>query len=202
MALSDEELLALVRELSSDYNEDIGEFGGYVTYSIDGDVLTVKAQMAIDADGQQPLEATERSWQIVPAPAGGPVREVKFITWDAETDGIAVEHDGVEAWGDTAHDGWSQYFRHHMPKGVPVLLDSDTRPSERESEEPASPAASLSLRLEPDQFCALCGADSETDETLVSGFLDVLVMTPAAGPALRKVCDACASILRQQIGIR
>jgi hypothetical protein len=207
------------------------------------------------------------------------VKTIKFITWDEKTDGIAVEVDGREVWRDTAHDGWDQFFRHHMPRGVPVLLDSDTRPSERgqaaddprpypagedtfsrlqrwlvdntgayevrASEEddegrpveivgpvlmdgPAmldllyavaerfywhgaddvngaiAPAgnfegASLTVILHPDQFCALCGADAETDETLVAGFLDVVVMTPAAGPALKKVCDACAAILRQQL---
>jgi hypothetical protein len=71
MALNDEDLLKLVSELNSDYNEDVGEFGGYVTYSIDAGVLTVKAQMATDADGQQPLEATERSWRLVPVRPGG-----------------------------------------------------------------------------------------------------------------------------------
>lgn len=63
--------------------------------------------------------------------------EVKFITWDEETDGIAVEHNGQQVWQDMAHDSWDQYFRHYMPKGVPVTLAQDTRPSEHEDAEPA-----------------------------------------------------------------
>jgi hypothetical protein len=58
------------------------------------------------------------------------VIEIKFITWDEETDGIAVEHDSREVWQDQARDGWVQYFRHVMPRGVPVVLTQDTRPSE------------------------------------------------------------------------
>jgi hypothetical protein len=60
--------------------------------------------------------------------------EVKFITHDEETDGIAVEHDGREVWADGPHDSWDQYFRRYMPRGVPVLLSQDTRPSEREGQ--------------------------------------------------------------------
>jgi len=60
------------------------------------------------------------------------MRTVKFITWDEETDGIAVEHDGREVWSEGSRDSWDQYFRHYMPKGVPVLLSQDTRPSEHE----------------------------------------------------------------------
>jgi hypothetical protein len=57
--------------------------------------------------------------------------KIKFILWDQETDGIAVEHDGREVWQETCGE-FDQYLRHHMPRGVPVLLDSDTRPSERD----------------------------------------------------------------------
>lgn len=60
------------------------------------------------------------------------MKTIKFITWDEETDGIAVEVDGREVWSDTAHDGWDQFFRHYMTRGVPFLLDQDTRPSECE----------------------------------------------------------------------
>lgn len=60
------------------------------------------------------------------------MKTIKFITWDEGTDGIAVEVDGREVWSDTAHDGWDQFFRHYMTRGVPFLLDQDTRPSERE----------------------------------------------------------------------
>lgn len=50
---------------------------------------------------------------------------VKFILEDDENDMIHVEHDGHEVWSETARDAWAQYFRHHMPTGVPVLLTTD-----------------------------------------------------------------------------
>lgn len=58
------------------------------------------------------------------------MKTVKFILWDQETDGIAVEVDGKEVWQESSSD-FDQYLRHYMPRGVPVLLDSDTRPPER-----------------------------------------------------------------------
>jgi hypothetical protein len=61
------------------------------------------------------------------------VKTIKFILWDQETDGIAVEENGREVWQDSGSE-FDQYLRHYMPRGVPVLLDSDTRPSEREEE--------------------------------------------------------------------
>jgi hypothetical protein len=61
------------------------------------------------------------------------MKTIKFILWDQETDGIAVEVDGREVWSESSSD-FDQYLRHYMPRGVPVLLDSDTRPSEREEE--------------------------------------------------------------------
>jgi hypothetical protein len=67
--MTDEQVLALVSELNSDFNEEIGEYGGYASYYVTGDVLTVKVQVAVDADGQQPLEAFERSWRVVPVAA-------------------------------------------------------------------------------------------------------------------------------------
>lgn len=69
--------------------------------------------------------------------------EIKFITWDEKTEGIAVEHDGTEVWADGPHDSWDQYFRHYMPKGVPVTLAQDTRPGEHEGQPPASPAVDI-----------------------------------------------------------
>jgi hypothetical protein len=61
------------------------------------------------------------------------VKTVKFILYDQETDGIAVEVDGREVWSETCSE-FDQYLRHYMPRGVPVLLDSGTRPSEREEQ--------------------------------------------------------------------
>jgi hypothetical protein len=63
------------------------------------------------------------------------VLEIKFITWDEATDGVAVEHDGCEVWSENSPYSWDQYFRHHMPKGTPVLLSQDTRPSERKPDD-------------------------------------------------------------------
>lgn len=71
---------------------------------------------------------------------------IKFITWDEETDGIAVEHNGTEVWADGSHDSWDQYFRHHMPKGRPVLLSQDTRPSEHD-DRPYPQGESTDVRL-------------------------------------------------------
>jgi hypothetical protein len=61
------------------------------------------------------------------------VKTIKFILYDQVTDGIAVEEDGREVWSETSAS-FDQYLRHYMPRGVPVLLDSDTRPSERREE--------------------------------------------------------------------
>jgi hypothetical protein len=53
---------------------------------------------------------------------------IKFIPWDEETEGIAVEHDGQRIWSETSRDAWGQYFRHYMPRGVPVVLQVDPDP--------------------------------------------------------------------------
>jgi hypothetical protein len=55
--------------------------------------------------------------------------------------------------------------------------------------------ASFSVEVEQDEFCCICGADGETDESLVSGFLTIPVVTPQSAVALRRVCDACLSLL-------
>lgn len=68
MAMTDEQLLSLVEEdSSSDFCEGLGEFGGYVSYSVQGDVLTVKAQACTDEEGDD-LETTVRSWKLTPVP--------------------------------------------------------------------------------------------------------------------------------------
>lgn len=51
------------------------------------------------------------------------------------------------------------------------------------------------LTAEPDEFCCICGADEETDESLVSGFLTIPVFTPKSAMAVRKVCNACLALL-------
>lgn len=63
------------------------------------------------------------------------MKTIKFILWDQDTDGIAVEVDGREVWQDSGSE-FDQYLRHYMPRGVPVLLDADTRPSEHEDRPP------------------------------------------------------------------
>lgn len=50
---------------------------------------------------------------------------IKFILQDDENDMVHVEHDGREVWSESARDAWPQYFRYHMPTGVPVLLTTD-----------------------------------------------------------------------------
>jgi hypothetical protein len=76
------------------------------------------------------------------------VIEIRFITLDEETDGIAVEHDGVEVWADGAPDSWAQYFRYYMPKGVPVRLSQATRPPEGDNAEAPPPAPARDLAPE------------------------------------------------------
>jgi hypothetical protein len=71
--MSAEDMLRLVEDGSNDYVEGIGGRGGYVSYSVEGDVLTVKVQ-AFTGDGEDldekdldKLETTERKWRLVPA---------------------------------------------------------------------------------------------------------------------------------------
>lgn len=83
---------------------------------------------------------------------GRHMQAIKFILWDSETDGIAVEVDGREVWQEEGRE-FGQYLRHYMPRGVPVLLDSDTRPSEREEkraqdDRPYPPGESTDSRLQ------------------------------------------------------
>lgn len=49
----------------------------------------------------------------------------------------------------------------------------------------------LRATLTPDEYCCMCGADTDTDKSLVSGWLDVLIVTPAAGGAVKKLCNTC-----------
>jgi hypothetical protein len=58
------------------------------------------------------------------------VLTIKFIIQDDEHEVIAVQHDGVDVWEDSAPDAWTQYFRHYMPRGVPVLLTTDAAEQE------------------------------------------------------------------------
>lgn len=69
-------------------------------------------------DGIVSVEETIAHAATVTLP--NPVR-VTFVTWDAESDGVAVEHDGQRVWTDQSLDGLDQY-RHLAPTG-PVLLE-------------------------------------------------------------------------------
>jgi hypothetical protein len=62
---------------------------------------------------------------------------IKFIIQDDEHEVIAVQHDGIDVWEDSAPDAWTQYFRHFMPRNVPVLLTTDA--AEREGREDPRP---------------------------------------------------------------
>jgi len=48
---------------------------------------------------------------------------VTFVTWDADTDGVAVEHDGVTVWQERSFDSIDQYLKTVAPLGQPVVLE-------------------------------------------------------------------------------
>lgn len=47
---------------------------------------------------------------------------VSFVTWDANSDGVAVEHDGDVVWRESSFDSLGQYLMSVAPIGVPVIL--------------------------------------------------------------------------------
>lgn len=70
-------------------------------------------------DGLVSVEETvAHAASLTPLPA--PIR-VTFVTWDAETDGVAVEHDGQRVWSEQSFDSLDQY-RHFAPTD-PVVLE-------------------------------------------------------------------------------
>lgn len=105
-AMSDEDILKLVQEDgSSDYNEGVGERGGYVDWSVEGDTLTVKVQVFAGADADDPdeLVTTVRKWRLVPV--GEPARL---------TDGHMHPVGAHPGW--LGHDGHPVH-RHEMSTG-------------------------------------------------------------------------------------
>lgn len=54
--------------------------------------------------------------------------KIKFILWDQETDGIAVEHDGHQVWQETCTE-FDQYLRHYMPRGWPTSGRATSTPT-------------------------------------------------------------------------
>jgi hypothetical protein len=57
-------------------------------------------------------------------PARQPVH-IRFVTWDAITDGVAVYHDDKVVWQDQSFDSFAQYLANAAPLGVPVILHLD-----------------------------------------------------------------------------
>jgi hypothetical protein len=102
LRMTDEEMLRLVEDGGNDYVEGIGERGGYVSYSVEGNTLTVKVQVfaGADADDLDELVTTERQWRIVPVEA--PPRL---------TDGHAHQAGAHPGW--LGHDGHPVH-RHEM----------------------------------------------------------------------------------------
>lgn len=64
--MTDEALLKLVEhDGSSDYAENVGEFGGYLWYCVQGDILTVEAKACPEEEGGE-LVVSRRSWRLTP----------------------------------------------------------------------------------------------------------------------------------------
>jgi hypothetical protein len=66
LAMTDEEILALVQEdASSDYNEGVGEFGGYVDWSVVHGILTVTVRAYTAQADDDPAGPLVRQWRLV-----------------------------------------------------------------------------------------------------------------------------------------
>jgi hypothetical protein len=66
-AMTDEAILKLVEEDSgSDYNEGVGEFGGYVGWHVEKDVLTVTVRPYTAEADDDPSGPIVRKWRLVP----------------------------------------------------------------------------------------------------------------------------------------
>jgi hypothetical protein len=67
LVMTDEEMLRLVQEdSSSDYNEGVGEFGGYVDWSVSDGILTVTVRAYTSEMLDQPAGPLTRRWRLVP----------------------------------------------------------------------------------------------------------------------------------------
>jgi hypothetical protein len=49
--------------------------------------------------------------------------KITFVTWDDDTDGVAVLHDGEQVWSESSFSSFDQYIKFHAPLGEPVELD-------------------------------------------------------------------------------
>lgn len=66
-AMSDEDILKLVQEdSSSDYNEGVGEFGGYVDWHVENGVLIVTVRPYTAEADDDPSGPIVRKWRLVP----------------------------------------------------------------------------------------------------------------------------------------
>jgi hypothetical protein len=66
-AMSDEDILKLVQEDgSSDYNEGVGEFGGYVDWNVRDGILTVTVRAYTAEADDDPAGPLVRQWRLVP----------------------------------------------------------------------------------------------------------------------------------------
>lgn len=51
------------------------------------------------------------------------VVRVTFVLWDADTDGVAVKHNGEVVWRERSWDRLDQYVKFSAPLGVPVIFE-------------------------------------------------------------------------------
>lgn len=66
-AMSDEDILKLVQEdSSSDYNEGVGEFGGYVDWHVEKGILIVTIRLYTAEADDDPSGPIVRQWRLVP----------------------------------------------------------------------------------------------------------------------------------------
>lgn len=67
LVMTDEAILKLVQEdSSSDYNEGVGEFGGYVDWNIKDGILTVTVRAYTAEADDDPAGPLMRQWRLVP----------------------------------------------------------------------------------------------------------------------------------------
>lgn len=67
LVMTDEAILSLVQEhSSSDYNEGVGEFGGYVDWNVKDGILTVTIRAYTAEADDDPAGPLVRQWRLVP----------------------------------------------------------------------------------------------------------------------------------------
>jgi hypothetical protein len=73
LVMTDEEILRLVQEdSSSDYNEGVGEFGGYVDWNVKDGILTVTVRAYTAQADDDPAGPLVRQWKLVPFTTSAP----------------------------------------------------------------------------------------------------------------------------------